>query len=234
MTAKRRLDRGTAWLASFRIALSADGRFVAFSSIATNLVAGDTNSVHDIFVHDRHIGTTTRVSVDNAGTQANSQSDTPALNADGRVVVFQSFASNLVAEDTNGTVDIFVHDRQLFLLNADFPPMDENDVTTTFDPIPCAQEALAGTFTIDATFKNTSQDTLAALVFEVATLTGGNVLCNADGGPRGKGARLTVPLQGELVDGLLEPGEAFDIQFEIGLVSEEFFEFFVDLLGELE
>jgi hypothetical protein len=219
---------------SFGAALSANGRFVAFASGATNLVAGDTNGETDIFVHDRRTGMTARASVDSAGTQANSLSGSPALSADARVAAFESEATNLVAGDTNGVRDIFVHERQLFLLDADFPPMDENDVTTTFDPLPCAPEAPAGTFMIDATFQNTSQDTLAALVFEVATLTGGNVLCNADGGPRGKGARLTVRLQGELVDGLLEPGEVFDIQFKIGLVSEEFFEFFVDLLGELE
>src|SRR5205823_7255077 len=52
-------------------AISADGRFVAFSSYATNLVAGDTNGVADVFVHDRQTGTTERVSVDSAGTQGN-------------------------------------------------------------------------------------------------------------------------------------------------------------------
>ncbi len=91
-------------------AISADGRFVAFDSNATNLVAGDTNSAYDIFVHDRQTGTTTRVSVDSAGNQANGYD--PSLSADGRFVAFTSGASNLVAGDTNGASDVFVHDRQ--------------------------------------------------------------------------------------------------------------------------
>jgi Tol biopolymer transport system component len=92
--------------------LSADGRFVAFTSRADNLVAGDTNGVEDIFVHDRQTGQTTRVSVDSAGTQGNGPSDFPFISADGRFVAFQSRAGNLVAGDTNFVVDIFVHDRQ--------------------------------------------------------------------------------------------------------------------------
>jgi Tol biopolymer transport system component len=97
---------------SFLPALSAAGRFVAFQSGATNLVAGDTNDAPDIFVHDRHTGTTTRVSVDSAGTQGNDQSVSAALSAAGRLVAFQSAASNLVDGDTNGVQDIFVHDRR--------------------------------------------------------------------------------------------------------------------------
>jgi len=92
--------------------LSADGRFVAFSSAASNLVAGDTNAVADIFVRDRQLGTTERVSLDSSGAQANSASHQPAISADGRFVAFSSDASNLVAGDTNGAVDVFVHDRQ--------------------------------------------------------------------------------------------------------------------------
>ncbi|MCC6630409.1 MAG: PD40 domain-containing protein [Chloroflexi bacterium] len=94
-------------------AISADSRVVAFVSHATNLVAGDTNEVEDVFVHDRQAGTTTRVSVASGGTQANGPSGTPAVSSDGRYVAFASLASNLVAGDTNGVVDIFVHDRQV-------------------------------------------------------------------------------------------------------------------------
>src|SRR5204862_5967489 len=98
-------------------ALSADGRFVAFDSDATNLVAGDTNGTTDVFVHDRQTGTTERVSVaSGGGTQGNGKSGGffafPALSADGRFGAFQSDAANLVAGDTNGTTDVFVHDRQ--------------------------------------------------------------------------------------------------------------------------
>jgi len=93
-------------------AISADGRYVAFSSIASNLVTGDTNFAFDVFVHDRQTGTTELASVDSAGTHANGTSEFPALSADGRFVEFDSYASNLVAGDLNGTADVFVHDRQ--------------------------------------------------------------------------------------------------------------------------
>ncbi len=93
-------------------AASADGRIVAFESAATNLVPGDTNGVTDVFVHDRDTGTTTRVSVDSAGVEGNDRSLFPAISGDGRYVAFQSFASNLVPGDTNGSTDIIVHDRQ--------------------------------------------------------------------------------------------------------------------------
>ncbi len=93
-------------------AISADGRFVAFESDSSNLVGGDTNGTTDIFVHDRQTGTTERVSVATGGTEANDASDNPAISADGRFVAFYSFATDLVSGDTNGTADVFVHDRQ--------------------------------------------------------------------------------------------------------------------------
>ncbi|MCC7012311.1 MAG: PD40 domain-containing protein [Planctomycetes bacterium] len=99
---------GTSW----EPALSADGRVVAFRSGATNLDPLDTNGVADVYVHDLTTGTTVRVSVASSGAQANGSSSTPALSADGRYVAFYSTASNLVAGDTNGFWDIFVHDRQ--------------------------------------------------------------------------------------------------------------------------
>lgn len=92
-------------------ALSADGRFVAFSSSATNLVAGDTNGVEDVFVHDRSTGSTTRVSVSTGGAQATDWCFLDGLSADGRFVVFSSRAPNLAPGDTNGASDVFVHDR---------------------------------------------------------------------------------------------------------------------------
>jgi Tol biopolymer transport system component len=93
--------------------ISADGRYVAFDSLATNLVTGDTNDWQDAFVHDRQTGVTTRVSVGAGGTQGDDYSNTPTISADGRYVAFQSRASNLVTGDTNYLADIFVHDRQL-------------------------------------------------------------------------------------------------------------------------
>ncbi len=91
-------------------AISADGRFVAFGSDASNLVAGDTNADHDIFVHDRLTGGTTRVSVSSNGEQADHDTGGADISANGRYVVFHSLASNLVDGDTNWVEDIFVHD----------------------------------------------------------------------------------------------------------------------------
>jgi Tol biopolymer transport system component len=93
-------------------ASSSDGRVVAFDSIATNLVAGDTNAEIDIFVRDRQTAQTTRVSVASDGAQANDLSVLPAVSGDGRYVAFESDATNLVPGDSNGRRDIFVRDRQ--------------------------------------------------------------------------------------------------------------------------
>jgi Tol biopolymer transport system component len=93
-------------------AISADGRYVAFASVASNLVAADNNGAIDIFVHDLVTGSTERVSVDSHGNEADMHSLQPAISGDGRYVTFLSSASNLVDDDTNGVADAFVHDRQ--------------------------------------------------------------------------------------------------------------------------
>ena len=98
-------------------AISADGRYVAFQSLATNLVHGDTNRLSDVFVRDLARGRTTRVSVDSHGAQARCKADScestsPVLSAHGRYVAFQSSATNLVSHDTNRLGDVFVHDRR--------------------------------------------------------------------------------------------------------------------------
>ena len=90
--------------------ISADGRYVAFRSYATNLVSGDTNSMSDVFVKDLSDGSITRVSTDASGAEGNNYSYEPSISADGRYVAFRSFASNLVSGDGNGTSDIFVKD----------------------------------------------------------------------------------------------------------------------------
>ena len=97
---------------SFSPSISADGRFVAFASDATTLVAGDHNRAGDVFVHDRRTAETSRVSVTPGGLPANGDSFGPSISADGRFVAFVSEASNLVRHDTNGANDIFVHDRK--------------------------------------------------------------------------------------------------------------------------
>lgn len=98
--------------ASFLPAISGDGRFVAFASDASNLVAGDTSEARDVFVHDRLTGATERASVESAGGQVNGSSAGPGfrcmasslgvdINDDGRFVTFDSSASNLIEGDTN-------------------------------------------------------------------------------------------------------------------------------------
>ena len=100
---------------SFLAAISADGRFVAFQSEATNLVPGDTNDSRDIMVHDRLTGATERVSVSSAGEEGQGDSYGVAVSADGRCLAFGSGAPNLVPGDTNGYWDVFVRDRKGFL-----------------------------------------------------------------------------------------------------------------------
>lgn len=103
--------------------ISGGGRFITFYSQATNLVPNDTNGVSDIFLHDRLLGTTERISVSSAGVQANGSSIFQDLSADGRYTVYESEATNLVPNDTNNAWDIFLYDRinqttQLISLNS--------------------------------------------------------------------------------------------------------------------
>ncbi|MCP9495515.1 MAG: immunoglobulin domain-containing protein [Pyrinomonadaceae bacterium MAG19_C2-C3] len=97
---------------SFNASISADGRFIAFSSFASNLVADDSNYAKDVFVRDMQTGVTKLVSVNNAGTGGNYYSFNASINADGRFVAFSSDASDLVANDTNGVADVFIRDVQ--------------------------------------------------------------------------------------------------------------------------
>ena len=92
-------------------AISADGRFVAIASAASNLIRGDTNGVYDVFVRDRLRGVTTRASVGPRGVQANARTGLAGISRNGRFVAIWSDASNLVGGDTNGVADVFVRDR---------------------------------------------------------------------------------------------------------------------------
>ncbi|HTE17942.1 MAG TPA: hypothetical protein VK689_06140, partial [Armatimonadota bacterium] len=98
---------------SFNTAISNDGRFVAFASLANNLTVGDDNGIQpDIFVRDRQTGMTELVSVSSTGALTNGGSSRPSISDDGRFVAFNSAASTLTPGDTNNEDDIFVHDRQ--------------------------------------------------------------------------------------------------------------------------
>jgi len=97
-------------LESYGPAISADGRYVAFVTDASNLVPGDTNGATDVFMRDLATGVTQRVSVNSSGHQQNGfYTSAPGISADGRYVVFASNASNLVRGDTNGYEDVFRH-----------------------------------------------------------------------------------------------------------------------------
>jgi WD40-like Beta Propeller Repeat len=93
---------------SWRPTISDDGRYVAFDSDADNIVNGDTNNARDVFLYDRQSGMTRRLSVAPASAEANDDSDSPAVSADGSYVVFNSLASNLAAGDVNNARDVFI------------------------------------------------------------------------------------------------------------------------------
>jgi len=99
--------------ASYNAAISGNGRYVAFVSLAQNLVAGDSNAARDIYVRDRQAGTTSRVSVSTASAQAvGGDSVSPSISNDGKYVTFSSAATNLVASDTNNHEDVFERNTQ--------------------------------------------------------------------------------------------------------------------------
>ena len=116
--------------------LSADGRLVAFSSLASNLVPEDTNGVRDVFVRDLLLQHTARVNLSSEGEQANAGSPTPVhISANGRFITFNTEADNLVPDDTNQKRDGFVHDRwtgttELVTLNWQGEQLDANSGIT--------------------------------------------------------------------------------------------------------
>jgi hypothetical protein len=92
-------------------AVSGDGLAVVFCGGPSNLVPGDTNGGSDVFLRVLASGTTMRVSVQTGGAEAAAGSSAPRLSGNGQRVAFESYADNLVTDDTNGVVDVFVHDR---------------------------------------------------------------------------------------------------------------------------
>lgn len=92
--------------------ISADGKYVAFQSDATNLVAADTNQKTDIFLYSREADTLIRISTNSVAVEGNGASTAPKISEDGRYTVFQSDATNLIDSDANGKSDIFLYDRQ--------------------------------------------------------------------------------------------------------------------------
>jgi hypothetical protein len=103
----------------------------------------------------------------------------------------------------------------------------------TPDPTGCP-EGFVGILRFEARLTNTSDGSLSDLVVVVATLTHGHLRQNADGGPGGVGARLTVPQQDGFSDGVLSPDEFTDVPFLVCLTQRRFFTFGVDVFGIVE
>ncbi len=104
---------------SYEPTISANGRYIAFRSKATNLVSNDTNNADDVFIHNQELNQTTRVSLDSSGIEAmvsglGSASFEAAISDNGIFIAFSSIASNLVSNDTNNARDVFVHERPLY------------------------------------------------------------------------------------------------------------------------
>lgn len=100
-------------ISSSNARISANGRYVSFSTNSNNLVDGDTNNKSDIFVKDLQTGVIERVSVSDNWSQGLEDSFRPDISADGRFVAFSSFSDNLVNGDSNDTYDVFLRDRSL-------------------------------------------------------------------------------------------------------------------------
>jgi hypothetical protein len=110
--------------------ISPDGRFISFHAVASNLVGGDTNGFLDVFRHDRLTGTTDLVSISSTGFQGNGKSDYAAISADGSRVAFFSEASNLVADDVNASMDVFLRELPV----RDTPPPSPTLSSFTVNP----------------------------------------------------------------------------------------------------
>lgn len=127
---------------SFNPSISADGRYVAFHSLATNLVSDDTNYERDVFVRDLQTGKTRRVSTNNNGIQGDIHSFEAEISADGQFISFASYARNLISGDTNDSIDIFVAS----IGNPAVASIEDNDVDNFI--------AIGTTQTYTVTFNN--------------------------------------------------------------------------------
>lgn len=95
-----------------QLELTADGRFLIFTSEASDIVVGDTNNKSDVFIYDREHDSFSRVSLDSDGAQLNGASQYGSISDDGRYLVFSSRATGLAPDDDNNTADVFVKDLQ--------------------------------------------------------------------------------------------------------------------------
>jgi Tol biopolymer transport system component len=117
---------------SYYPAVSSDGSTIVYRSRASNLVPGDTNGETDVFAFDVATGVTSRVSVDSAGDQADGSSFAPVVSGDGSTIAYESYAKNLVPDDTNGEIDVFA---RLLKDPVDDDPFDDDDGSVFEDDI---------------------------------------------------------------------------------------------------
>ena len=156
--------------------ISADGRYVAFFSSATNLIDNDTNGgTSDVYVHDIETGRTALVSVSATGEQGNNRSRRPSISADGRKISFLSWASNLVPDDTNNFQDIFVADNPLFTPDDNLVTVEKLINNETRETLDVAAKLSTGT-QYRQSYKVTNNSTNR--IYQVKVFENGNMVCN--------------------------------------------------------
>jgi hypothetical protein len=155
-----------------------------------------------------------------------------AIAFTGNISVVGGFGARTAEPGEDGSIFPVELQPQLVNNQVTFEPLRAT-FTFTPDPMGCP-EGFVGKFSFEATLSNTSNAPLASLAVHVTTLTDGNLLQNADEGPRGAGARLTVSKRDDLSDGLLSPEEFVDVPFILCLTARQPFTFIVDVLGVVE
>lgn len=155
---------GAAVYGMLSVDISADGRYVTYESFASNLVPGDNNNHIDVFVHDRTLGITERVSEASDGTEADGASEYASISADGRLVAFQSGADNLVPGDTNGDDDVFVK-------NLDTGAVERISVQSAPDPTVTTTTTSTTTTTTTTTTTSTTTTTTSTTTTTTTTTT---------------------------------------------------------------
>jgi hypothetical protein len=153
-------------------------------------------------------------------------------DVDGTYVLELMVSDGLNADYDNVTVEAGIKEPEIINTLVSFNAVASSYKTTT-DTSGCPA-GFVGKFSFNSTLKNTKNASLYSLIVKVATLTNGNLLQNADGGPGGAGAVMTVPWNGSYSDGELNPGESVVVPFSLCLKSKSAFSFFVDILGIVE
>ncbi|MFK8114691.1 MAG: SdrD B-like domain-containing protein, partial [Rubripirellula sp.] len=177
--------------------ISGDGRFVAFSSDANNLVGGDTGNNTDIFVRDRQTNTMQLISRSSAGTQANGSSGSPEISADGRFVTFTSSANNLVAGDTNGARDVFVRDLvndTIFRINVGFDGSEANGSVGFQSAISGDGRWIAFSSGADNIVPNDTNGVTDTFVFDTVSGTTERVSLSSNGSEGNNGSRASLAI----------------------------------------